>query len=374
MARSDKTEKATPKRRGEARRKGQVARSQDLQGAVVLLAGVVALGAAGPGLVDRMADILRTTIAQTATPEVVSTEGLGLLLGHAASAAALAVAPIALACTLAGVAASVGMVGFKPSGQALRPDPKRINPISGAKNLFGPNALVETAKSIVKVGVVAGIVAVALLPRLPEFGGMVGLSPMDFGTTLAGSMGDLVKRAAFAYLLVGAADYWWQRRRNDKSMRMDKQEVKDEAKQQSLPPEVRSMIRRRQIEASRRRMMVNVPQADVVVTNPTHYSVALRYDPTRADAPQVVAKGKGHVALRIREIAREHDVPVVPDPPLARGLYAAVEIDRQIPEEFFGAVAAVLAFVYRAAGRRAAAPPPAVASGARPPGGGTPWA
>jgi flagellar biosynthetic protein FlhB len=351
----EKTEKATPKKRREAREKGQVARSSDLQGAVVLIAGIVALGSAGPGLVDRMGDVMRGAIMQTSEPGIVSKQGIGVLMSAAGQAALLAVAPIALACVLAGVAASVGMVGFKPSGKALKPDFRRINPLSGAKNLFGPNALVETAKSLAKVGVVAAIVAIALLPRLPEFGGMVGISPTDFGSILATDMGSLVKRAAFAYLFIGLADFAWQKRRTEKSMRMDKQEVRDEAKNQDLPAEVRSMIRRRQMEAARKRMMSNVPTADVVVTNPTHYSVALRYDTSRADAPEVVAKGKGIIALRIRELAAEHGVPVIPDPPLARGLYASVEIGHLIPEEFFGAVAAVLAFVYRTAARRAVA-------------------
>jgi flagellar biosynthetic protein FlhB len=351
----EKTEKATPKRRNEARKRGQVARSTDLQGALVLLAGIVALGATGPAMVQHMADVMRQSIAQVATPDVVSSKGLSTILIGMAKTAALAVAPIAIACTMAGVATSVGMVGFKPSGQALKPDPKRLNPISGAKNIFGPNALVETVKSILKVGVVAGIVAVALLPKLPEFGGMVGISPVDFGTILAGDMSSLIKRAAFAYLLIGAADFAWQKRRHEKSMKMDKQEVKDEAKEQNTPAEVRSALRRRQMELSRKRMMADVPTADVVVTNPTHFSVALRYDPERADAPEVIAKGQDHLAMRIRELAREHNVPIVPDPPLARGIYASVDVGHQIPEEFFGAVAAVLAFVYRTAARRAAA-------------------
>jgi flagellar biosynthesis protein FlhB len=351
----DKTEKATPKKRKEARQKGQVARSTDLQGAVVLLAGIIALGSAGPGMVHRMADVMRAGIAQMSSPEVVSKKGIGVLLSNAGEAAALAVAPIALACVLAGVATSVGMVGFKPSGKALQPDAKRMNPVSGLKNILGPNALVELAKSIAKVGVVAGIVAVALLPKLPEFGGMVGISPVDFGTILSADLGMLIKRAAFAYLLIGAADFAWQKRRTEKSLKMDKTEVKDEAKQQNLPAEVRGALRRRQMEISRKRMMSAVPEADVVVTNPTHYSVALRYDGTKVDAPEVVAKGKGHIAMRIREIAREHGVPVIADPPLARGLHASVELNQQIPEHFFGAVAAVLAFVYRTASRRAAA-------------------
>jgi flagellar biosynthesis protein FlhB len=351
----EKTEKATPKKRKEAREKGQVARSVDLQGAVVLMAGIIAIGSAGPGLVQRMGGVMRGAIERISDPSIVSKQGIGLLMMDAGKATLLAVAPIALACMLAGVASSVGMVGFRPSGKALKPDFRRINPLSGAKNLFGPNALVETGKSIAKVGVIAAIVAVALLPRLPEFGGMVGLSPTDFGTILSADMGSLIKRAAFAYLFIGIADFAWQKKRTAKSMKMDKQEVSDEAKTQNLPPEVRSMIRRRQMEASRKRMMSAVPTADVVVTNPTHFSVALRYDTTRGDAPEVVAKGKGIIALRIREIARENDVPVVADPPLARGLYASVELNQLISEEFFGAVAAVLAFVYRTAARRAAA-------------------
>jgi flagellar biosynthetic protein FlhB len=352
---SDKTEKATPKKRREARQRGQVARSTDLQGAVVLLAGIIALGSAGPGMVQRMADVLRGGLAQMSSPDVVSKKGIGLLLANAGEAALIAVAPIALACVLAGMATSVGMVGLKPSGKALKPDAKRMNPASGFKNIFGPNALVETAKSIAKVGVVAAIVAVALLPKLPEFGGMVGLSPVDFGTILADDLGSLIKRAAFAYLLIGAADFAWQKRRTEKSLKMDKHEVKDEVKQQSLPGEVRGALRRRQMEISRKRMMAAVPGADVVVTNPTHYSIALRYDGTKVEAPEVVAKGKGHVAMRIREIAREHGVPVIADPPLARGLHASVELNQQIPDQFFGAVAALLAFVYRTAARRAVA-------------------
>jgi flagellar biosynthetic protein FlhB len=257
----DKTEKATPKKRKEARQKGQVARSTDLQGAVVLLAGIIALGSAGPGMVQRMADVMRAGIAQMSSPEVVSKKGIGVLLSNAGEAAALAVAPIALACVLAGVATSIGMVGFKPSGKALQPDAKRMNPVSGLKNILGPNALVELAKSIAKVGVVAGIVAVALLPKLPEFGGMVGISPVDFGTILSADLGMLIKRAAFAYLLIGAADFAWQKRRTEKSLKMDKTEVKDEAKQQNLPAEVRGALRRRQMEISRKRMMSAVPEA-----------------------------------------------------------------------------------------------------------------
>jgi flagellar biosynthetic protein FlhB len=156
-----------------------------------------------------------------------------------------------------------------------------------------------------------------------------------------------------AYLVIGAIDYAYQKHRTEKSMKMDKQEVKEEHKSTELPPEVRGAMRRRQMQAARARMMADVPQADVVVTNPTHFAVALRYDPAKS-APEVVAKGSDILAKRIKEIAREADVPVIADPPLARSLHASVEVGQQIPEEMFQAVAQLLAFVYRTARRRVA--------------------
>jgi flagellar biosynthetic protein FlhB len=231
------------------------------------------------------------------------------------------------------------------------PDPKRLNPVSGLKNLLGPNAIFETGKNIVKVAAVAVVVLAALLPHLPEFASQVGMSPIELGTRLAHDVKGIALRACMAYLAIGILDVFYQRHRHAKSLRMDKQEVRDESKGQDLPAEVRGAIRRRQMQAARARMMDAVPTADVVVTNPTHYSVALRYDGTRT-APEVVAKGKDLIALRIRELAAEHGVPVVPEPPLARSLHATVEVGDEIPEELFAAVAQILAYVFRVAGRR----------------------
>jgi flagellar biosynthetic protein FlhB len=180
------------------------------------------------------------------------------------------------------------------------------------------------------------------------------MGPHELGAQLAGMVFGIAKRAAFAYLLIGVADYFWQKYKLDKSLRMDKQEIREESKGQSLPAEVRSAQRRRAMQMSRARMMDAVPEADVIVTNPTHFSVALKYGDGML-APTVVAKGQDLTALKIREIAREHGVPILPNPPLARGLYASVEVDQAIPEEFFHAVAQVLAFVYRTANRKVAA-------------------
>jgi flagellar biosynthesis protein FlhB len=236
----------------------------------------------------------------------------------------------------------------------VKPEFKKLNPVSGFKQIFGPNALVEGAKSVTKVVIVGVIVAAGLIPAIPEMGALVGMGPQELGAQLAGTVFGIAKRAAFAYLLIGVADYFWQKHKLDKSLRMDKQEIREEHKGQSLPAEIRSAQRRRAMQMSRARMMDAVPEADVIVTNPTHFSVALKYGDGML-APTVVAKGQDLTALKIREIAREHGVPILPNPPLARGLYASVEVDQAIPEEFFHAVAQVLAFVYRTANRKVAA-------------------
>ncbi len=349
-----KTEKATPKRREEARKKGQVAKSADLNGATVVLAGLTALAIAGGAIAGRMQHAMTDALKHVADPSVVDRHGIGDLLMGALTDTGLAVAPIAGACLVAGVLASVVQVGFKPSAKAAAPDPKRINPWNGLKQLVGPNALVEGGKSIVKVAAVSAIVAAALVPSLPTMGAMVGMTPAQLTAELTATIMGIAQRATIAYLVIGLADLAWQKHRHEKQLRMDKQEVKEEQKQQQLPAEVRMAMRRRQAAASRARMMAAVPEADVVVTNPTHFSVALKYDGTKS-APEVVAKGQDLLALRIRELAREHGVPVVPDPPLARALHASVEVGRQIPEELFAAVAQVLAYVYRVAGSRTAA-------------------
>jgi flagellar biosynthetic protein FlhB len=350
----DKTEKATPKRREEARKKGQVAKSADLNGALVLLAALFALSATAPHLVEVLMRDMSDAFGLISSPEVVDHRGLGPLISQQGRSAALAALPVIGVCLMTAILVNVAQVGGRPRLQALKPDPKRLNPLQGAKNIFGPNAMFEGAKNVVKVAVVGAVTALAVLPKLDEFAALVGLPPAELMPTLAHTVIGIAQRAAMAYLLIGLIDYVYQRRRHDKSLRMDKQEVKEEHKSNELPPEIRGAMRRRQMQAARARMMADVPQADVVVTNPTHFAVALRYDPAKS-APEVVAKGSDVLAQRIKEIAREADVPVIADPPLARSLHASVEIGQLIPEEMFQAVAQLLAFVYRTARRKVAA-------------------
>lgn len=346
-----KTEKATPKRRQEARRKGQVAKSQDLGGAVVMLASLLSLSALGPASWGHMRDAMLDSLSLISTPDVVNEVGVGEVLRSAMTDAGLAVAPIAMVCLVAGVVTGVLQVGWKPSAQALKPDPKRINPLKGFKNLFGMHFLFETGKTLTKFAVIGTIAGIALIGQLDQLGALVGLPPGELLARAGQTILGIAQKAGVAYLAIAAVDFAWQRYRHEKSLKMDKEEIKQEFKQQTVSPEVRGAIRRRQMQAARARMMAAVPGADVVVTNPTHYAVALRYD-GESPAPVVVAKGQDLVAARIRAVAAEHEVPVISDPPLARALHATVEIDRQIPEELFGAVAALLAFVYRTAGRR----------------------
>ena len=343
---NDKTEKATPKKRADARKKGQVARSTDLSGGIVLLAGLLTLGLTGPATADRMAAAMSGSFTTAAAPDAVTAGSIGSLLLPLVEAIALGLAPVALACATAGVLAGVAQVGLKPSSHALKPDLKRMNPISGAKNIFGPNAPVEAFKSVSKVGVVAAVVAIFVGPQVTSLSAAVGMSPIQLAQALGSAVKAIALRAAAVYVLIGIADFTWQRHRHEKSLRMDLHEIKEEHKGNELSGEVRSAIRRRQMTAARARMMADVPEADVVVTNPTHFAVALRYVPARL-APEVVAKGQDLVAQRIKEIAREAGVPVIEDKPLARGLHAAVDVGQPIPEELYAAVAQVLAWVYR---------------------------
>ena len=350
---NDKTEKATPKRREEARKRGQVAKSTDLNGALVMLAGLLSLSLLAPHTMQTAEDALRQGLANVASPQrLMSAAGLRGLFQATATSFALGVGPIAAVCLATGVLANVAQTRGKPSPQALIPNPRRLNPVSGFKNVFGPRIAFEAAKSLAKVGVVGAIVASALIPKLTQLSATVGSDPGAIGAMLASMVLSIAQRAAAAYLLIGLVDYGWQRWRHEKSLRMTKQELREEMKQHSLPAEVKGALRRRQLQAARARMMAAVPQADVVVVNPTHFAVALEYDGTRP-APECVAKGQDLIALQIRRLAEEHGVPVVEDRPLARSLHAAIEIGQLVPEELYQAVAGVLAYVYRVAKRRA---------------------
>src|SRR5581483_2890138 len=349
----DRTEQATPKRRSEARAKGQVARSQDLSSTAGLLAGFLALAIDGPHLIARLEAIVSRGLAQAGDPKLATAAGLGSLSGWAMTSFGEAVAPVVLSAAFAGLAANVAQVRFRPTLTPLQPSFKKLNPAAGLKRLFGTSGLVETGKALAKLIVVGGAAFLTVWPQLSRFGALTGLPPAALLGQIGGGVRGIVERVGSLLLLLAFADWFWQRHKLSKSLRMSKEEVKQEARQTDLAPEVRSALRRKQFELARRRMIAAVPTADVVVVNPTHFAAALRYDGS-LPAPELVAKGVDHVALAIRAAAKEHGVPVVSNPPLARTLYRTVELGAQIPEDLFASVAEVLAYVYRVAGRRRA--------------------
>jgi|ERR1019366_8158899 flagellar biosynthetic protein FlhB len=352
MASDDRTEKATPKHRKRAREKGQVARSSDLGGSVVLIAGLLAISMTGSRIAAAGAATFREMLGDISHPGRATTAaGLNGLMHSTLSTIALTVGPIAGTCMVAGVLAGVAQVGFRPSAHGLKPDFRRINPASGLKNLLGPNLPFEVLKASAKVAVVGVVAGLALLPGLTSLASVVGIQPAALGVLFGQRALGIAQRAAFAYVAIGLLDYGWKRYRHEQQLKMTKQQVKDETRQYGVSAEVKAALRRRQMQAARARMMAAVPEADVVVTNPTHFAVALRYDGSRT-APEVIAKGQDLIAAQIRRVAEENEVPVVADPPLARALHQSVEIGQVIPEELYAAVARVLAFIYRLAGRR----------------------
>jgi flagellar biosynthetic protein FlhB len=354
MSGENRSEKPTPKRRGEARKRGQVAKSPEINSAAVLLATVTALVLFGPYLLRKLEEIVRVGIQQAGDPRLASEAGLAGLTSWGLRSIAIVSAPIVAAALVAGVLANVAQVRLRFTPLALKPKFSKLNPMPGLKRMAGKDGWVEAAKASIKTLVVGAVAFFSVWPRMAALGGLTGLPPDSLVHELAFAIRDLAIRVAAAFALIAIADYAWQRRRHENQLKMTKEEVKQEMRQSDVSPEVKRAIKRRQFEAARRRMLAAVPTADVVVVNPTHFAVALRYDGSTS-APEVVAKGADLVAAAIRRVADEHEVPIVHNAPLARSLYREVELGQQIPEEFFQAVAEVLAFVYRAAGRRRAA-------------------
>lgn len=338
----EKTEKPTPKRRKEARKKGQVARTPDLGGWGILLAVGLVLPALVTHEMDVVKQLMTTALSFPAVAAHAGVAGAGVVLRRAAEQAFLAVVVLGAGVMVVGVGASIAQGGFVVSPSLLKPNASKLNPLKGAKRLFGPQTLWEGAKTLLKAGVVGLVVYAAIKALVPLVGGLVPIPHvLDELTSSALSM---LRNVAFAGFVLAFADYAVARRRVNKQVRMTKEEVKQEYKQAEGDPQLKGAIRSRQLAMARNRMMADVPTADVVLVNPTHVAVALRY---RSDegAPKVVARGAGAVAAAIRAKATEADVPLVRDVPLARALYTSTRVGMSIPPELFSAVATVLAFV-----------------------------
>ena len=350
----ERTEDATPKRRREAREEGNVARSNDAANAMLLLGAVLVLAASMRPFVGTLAAMLEQALGDPAGSAPLRADEVSADVVPLALAGALAAAPVVAGATLIAILAHLWQVGFLVSSKSLEPKIERLDPFKGFGRIFGAQGAIKTLMDLAKVALVAWIawtVATGLLPQiaaLPELGVLRGFEEI-------GAMGlSLALQAGAALIVLGLADYGLQRFRHERDLRMTKQQVKDEWKESDGDPEVRK--RRMQIarQVAMQRLQAAVPKADVIVTNPEHISVAIQYDPARMDAPRIVAMGADHLALRIRQIALRHAIPIVERKPLARALYANAKVGQEIPPDHYKAVAEILAFVYRLKGRAVA--------------------
>jgi flagellar biosynthesis protein FlhB len=342
----ERTESPTQKRIDDARKRGQVPRSRDLSAAAVTLAGGLGLYSMGGALGGGLADVMRGSLAFRGSDALDSGHML-VALGNASSAAAFAAAPILGLLLAAAVLAPLAIGGWNFSFEALMPKFERLDPGAGLARVFSLQGLIELLKSLARFSVVAVVAVMVLRHQFAAYAGLSG-EPVRSGIlhalTMAGSALIALGGGLAAIALVDVPLALWQ---HNRSLRMSREEIRQEARESDGSPETRQRIRQAQQDASRRRMMSEVPKADVVVTNPTHYAVALRYDETRMRAPVVVAKGADLVALRIREIATENGVPIVEAPPLARALHAGCDLGDEIPARLYAVVAQVLTYVYQ---------------------------
>jgi flagellar biosynthetic protein FlhB len=342
----ERTEQATPKRREESRRRGQVARSRELGIASVLMAGSVTLIAATPRLGGALEDLMRRGLA--ITPAALDQPGsMTTAFADASLAALLAFAPLLAVLALAAVGGGLLVGGWVFSAEQFTPKWSRLNPVQGMGRIISVRGLVEVAKALAK-GLLIGGFAIAYMLWVQDRVVGLGVEPLRAGIADAGAMiATTLVVCCFGMVIVALADAPFQLWSHSRELRMTRQEIREELKETEGRPEVRSRIRSLQQQLANRRMLREVPKADVVVTNPTHFAVALRYDDARMRAPVVIAKGVDHMAARIREIAGRNRVAVFESPLLARALYWTTKVNQEIPGPLYLAVAQVLTYVYR---------------------------
>ncbi len=342
----ERTEKPTSRRRQKARRQGQVPRSRELASAAAFAAAVLFFGFYAPQALDAMKNLIpflwRRFLLAELTPAVV--REMSFEVGWAFI---VLVGPVVGLVALASVAGTVSFGGLVLSAEPLKLKVERLNPAENFKKIFSRNGIVNLIKAVALSAVIIYIFIQVIRDRLPA---LQTMAAMDMRSLLAAS-GDLVYTATFRVAVflgvVAVFDVLFQRYSYEESLKMTKQEVKEDVKDTEGNPQIKARIRRMQYQMARNRMMAAVKDADVVVTNPTHFAVALKYDLAAMAAPQVVAKGQDRLALRIRELAAEHRVPLVENPELARALYKTVEVGGEVPVELYRAVAQILAYVYK---------------------------
>ncbi|MBR4984059.1 MAG: flagellar biosynthesis protein FlhB [Lachnospiraceae bacterium] len=352
----EKTEPATPKKLEEARKEGQVAKSREIANGMGLMALFLVLkswtGKMGVNFLETFESIYNRIPQVTKLLEGTSPiNEMTILLRQGIVKIVTIILPILLIGFVVAFVSDFVQVKWKPSSSLLKPKFSKMNPINGIKRLFSIQSLVELLKAFIKITIIVWIAYSYMKDKLNYLYLLYDMEIMPSLQLLLQVVTDLGIRISAVYLVFSLGDYAYQKWKFSEDMKMTKQEVKDEYKNAEGDPQVKGKIRSKMMEVSRRRMMQALPQADVVITNPTHYAVAIKYDPAVSDAPVVIAKGQDYLAQKIKEIAREHKVEIVENKPLARMLFANVEVGEAVPPELYQAVAEVLAFVYHLQGR-----------------------
>jgi flagellar biosynthetic protein FlhB len=344
----EKTEKPTQKRRTDARKEGQVAKSPEIGTAFMFLALFAALKALAPGILTNLYACFDYGLRLTGDiDELFTINGISGFISFFFLRALIIVAPLMAVAMVVGLITNVVQVGWNPTSKPLMPKLSKLSPLKGFKRIFSMRALVDVLKSLAKFAVIAAVVYGSLSA---EFARLPQLLQLDLYGALA-YIANLCVNAGInvglLYLFIAAGDYGYTLWKHEKDLKMSKQEVKDEYRNTEGDPQIKGKIKQKMREASMRRMMHEIPGADVIITNPTHYAVALKYEQEKGGAPVVVAKGADFLALKIKDAGKAANVPLVENKPLARALYGSVEIGREIPPELYAAAAEALAYVYR---------------------------
>ena len=342
---SNKTEEPTPRRREKAREEGQIARSAEVTSAAVLLTGVIAMSQWGGTTSRDLREAMRRGLMQVARADLTPGQ-VAHALYEAGGVIAGAALPVILAMMLAGTVSNLAQVGVGLYPQLLLPKASRISPGSGLQRIFSRRGLVELLKNVVKIGLVSWVAWKVVLSTQSQLPAIGHFAPNEILTMGASELVRTLLWVGSTLALLAALDYLWQRRTHQQSLRMTRQEIKDEMRQSEGDPKLRQRMKRAYRELNGNRMLSEVATADVVITNPTHFAVALRYRSDEHGAPRVVAKGVDEVAERIKQLARANGVPIVERRSLARALYRGVKVGSEIPAALYRAVAEVLAYIY----------------------------
>jgi flagellar biosynthesis protein FlhB len=341
----ERTEQATGKRREEAREKGQVARSQEVVSVGILVAGLLFFYFGGSTLVLKTMNVMTAGFREAGHVNLTQDSVTAIITGYIFNGFGI-LFPLLIAVLIAAVLGNVLQIGFMFSTQSIEPKLEKISPANGFKRLFSLRSLAELVKGILKVCIIGGIAYIIIRNEFDNLIPLADQSAWGVFSYISGICFKILLAMTVMLVFLAILDYAYQRWEFEKSIRMTKQEIKDEYKNTEGDPMIKARIRRIQREMAQKRMMAEVPKADVVITNPTHLAVAIKYNPDDMPAPVVVAKGADFIAEKIRNIAKENDVPLIENKPLAQVLYKIVKVNQMVPEDLYKAVAEVLAFVY----------------------------